>query len=488
MKFSGFYHFLLSLSFILLPLSGTQSVLAADAPSAIGFQFCSGDNCPQSAIRFSGCGENAKNDGGQCVCLDGFVGDGHVCLKTKCTDGTYSVITNGAEKCEICPPGNFCENGIKKQCPEGLISDEGATRCDACPNGHYAINGTNTCCSSGQTFDKVQNKCIPCEQGQSCQCPRDLPYANGKGECVACLADEDCPTGFCSNNTCCPQHSSTLIKNGEPLANGCFCQSGYEPSEDGTICVETECSQVEHSSPTGKGDQTSIETCFCNTTHPHWQNGRCMRAKNCSVLMEHYGFRKGLDFEDDYTLNDQKFLNAIHITGSFQTPSDMNLTGCNLVIDGNFTNKHKLIVDSLFINFSDFTYHDNGTAENIGIISTKGLTASKFINNGTIYAPQANVNFGYFENRGILYADGIYELNGSPSIVKNLGTMTITNDFLFGSMAQTGSVQNSGKIVVGGDWDSNNVYNWNKIVVHKTMNRDNIKVSDEGTIVVENHE
>ena len=267
------------------------------------------------------------------------------------------------------------------------------------------------------------------------------------------------------------------------MDNGCFCHLGYEPDASRENCVPSSCSQVENSSATGKGDKTSLDGCFCNITHPHWQNGRCMRAKDCSVIMERYGFKKDIDFRDDYTLDDQKFLNTIYIPHSFKTLSDMDLTGCNLIIDGVFQNNHKLTVDSLYINFPRFKYREGNMAKNAGTIITKGLTASSLTNVGMIIAPEASANFGFLENRGSIYVDNIYELNNSPSIIKNLGIIIVSNDFLFGSMAEDGSVQNSGKIVVGGDWESNNIYNWSKIVVHKKMDIQNVKVYNEGTIV-----
>ena len=486
MKFFKF----ITLVFFLLPLGFADTASAtSNAPKSIGFHLCLAGDCAQSKINFSECGQNAKNDkDGKCVCLDGFIGDGKNCLKTACPNGTYSVINQGAEDCITCPAGYFCQHGVKQQCSENFVSLEGADACEKCPDGTYSFKGASVCCLDAEVYDPNKKECISCPKGQGCHCPQNRPYSNGQGECVECLTDEQCASGFCSNQSCCPAHSSTLIQKGTPLQNGCFCQPGYEPNAEQESCVATYCSQVENSSTTGVGDATSLEGCFCNITHPHWQNGRCMRAKDCTVLMEYYGLKKGLDFQDDFTAEDQKFLNTIYVPHAFKTPSDMDLTGCNLIVKGDFQNDYKLTVDSLLINFDNFTYNENALAQNTGTIVTKGLTASRFINNGTIIAPQATVNVGYLENRGNLYADSIYELNNSPSIVKNLGTMTITNDFLFGSMSNDGYVQNSGKIIVGGDWDSNNVYNWNNISIHGNMNQEDVQIHNEGTITIGNHE
>ena len=486
MKLFKYYHFLLIVLCVSLLGYITPSLAASSSPHSIGFRFCLDRNCSQSKINFSACGKNSKEEDGQCICLDGFVGDGKNCLKPTCKSGTYSIVDKkGIEHCEICPEGYYCQKGIKQECPDDSYSEAGASTCEECPDDTYSEPGTNTCCPNGTKYNKDKKECVFCTEGQSCNCPQNTPYSDGNGACVECLSNENCPSGFCSNYTCCPQNSSTLLQKGTPLNNGCYCLSGYEPNEEGEGCVLSDCSQVENSSPNGQGDKTSLDGCFCNITHPHWQNGRCMRAKSCTVLMEKYGFRKGIDFREDYTKDDQTFLNTIHVLHSFRTPSNMDLTGCNLVVDGEFQNAHKLVVDSLYINFSNFIYHEIGFGKNIGTIVTKGMTASRFINTGTIIASEATINFGYLENKGSIYADSIYELNNGSSIIKNWGNMTISKDFLFGSLSEDGYIQNTGKIIVGGDWDSNTIFNWDKIIVHGKMNKDNIEIHNEGTITAE---
>lgn len=431
-----FISFLIGCSFVFCSTFAVQAE-AAKGLTSIGFQFCPTGNCSKK-VSTPVCGENAELVNDKCVCLSGFSGDGFLC--------------------------------------EEVQSD--------CPVGSYMEEGWDECCYDGQKYDLTKGACVACSAGQSCHCPLEAPYADGKGDCVECLSGDQCPSGSCSKNVCCPEFSSVYEQNGRPLKNGCYCQKGYMPDEEKGACVPAACSQVENSSPTGKGDPTSLEGCFCEINYPHWKNGRCMRARDCTALMEGYGFKKDIDFVEPYKKDDQTFLNTIYVAKSFKTPSDMNLTGCNLWVDGNFQNRHKLIVDSLQLNFSNFVYDEHHDASNIGTIITKGLTASKFSNSGLIHAPEATVTFGYLENRGQMIVDSIYELNESPATMKNFGSMSVINDFLFGVMSPEGSIQNFKTISVGGDWDSNDVYNRGVITVRKQMNKENCKIYNEGQISV----
>ncbi len=431
----NFTSFLVGCCFVFCSTFAIQAM--AKGPTSLGFQFCAGGNCAQKAT-LPGCDENAELIGMKCVCRSGFIGDGFHCEE---------------------------------------LTDE-------CSIGSYREANTDTCCYDGQRYDKDKGTCIFCEAGQSCHCPDATPYADGKGSCVECLSGDQCPSGSCSQNTCCPEFSSVYEKDGIPLKNGCYCQKGYMPDGEKSACVPSACSQVENSSPTGKGDQTSLEGCFCEINYPHWKNGRCMRARDCTALMEGYGFKKDIDFVEPYKKDDQTFLNTIYVSKSFKTPHDMNLTGCNLWVDGDFQNRHKLIVDSLYINFSNFVYTDQYNASNMGVIMTKGLTASKFSNSGFIHAPEATVNFGHLENRGRMVVDNIYELSDGPATMKNFGLLSVQTDFLFGSMVTEGAIQNFKTISVGGNWDSNDVYNWGRISVGKQMNKENIRLYNEGQISV----
>ena len=66
---------------------------------------------------------------------------------------------------------------------------------------------------------------------------------------------------------------------------------------------------------------------------------------------------------------------------------------------------------------------------------------------------------------------------------ENIGALTVSSDFLFGARSTTGSVQNSGIISVGGNWESNDIYNWGWISVRKRIKRKNIKIHNEGRII-----
>lgn len=485
MKFSISF----AVSVFCLSICTTFSAYSATGKAnAIGFHFCMDGNCPSSKPSFSECGKNSYSKDGKCICAKGFVGDGKNCIISACPDGKYSILDkNGSEVCQFCPEGYFCKNGAKEGCPSDSTSQTGSASCEKCPEGMYSVPGISTCCPDGQKYDKDLKECVVCLKGESCNCPDSAPYSDGQGNCIECTRNEQCSSGFCSKQSCCPKNSSPFPGNGEPLDNGCYCQAGYSPDFNNEKCVASPCFQVEHSSEDGKGDATSVNGCFCDINYPHWHNGRCMRAKDCSVLMEHYGFKKGVDFQEPYKKDDQTFLNTVYVPRSFRTTSDMDLTGCNLWVDGEFQNSHKLVVDSLYINFSKFVYDDRD-AKNTGTITTKGLTASRLINAGTIVAPEASVNFGYLNNLGDMFVDSIYELNDSPCIIKNTGTITVAKDFLFGAISDAGSVQNSGKIITGENWDSNSLYNWGEIVVNKEMNTKDKEIYDEGKILVKNNE
>ena len=480
---------LILIFFCLSVFTASSVYSASNEVNAIGFQFCTNGNCKNSELSFSECGKNAYSNEGKCFCSKGFVGDGKNCIISSCPDGKYSVLDkNGIEGCQVCPEGYFCKKGIKEECPKNSTSFEGADSCRECPEGTYSTPGTSVCCPYGQKYDKTAQKCVTCTKGENCHCPESEPYSDGKGSCIGCIKNEDCPSGFCSKQTCCPQNSSPFPRDGKALNSGCYCQAGYQPDFDNEKCIMSPCFQVEHSSESGKGDKTSLNGCFCDINYPHWQNGRCMRAKDCSILMEHYGFKKGVDFEEPYKKDDQTFLNTIYVPRSFKTSFDMDLTGCNLWVNGDFKNDYKLVVDSLHLNFSNFVYQSEQDAKNTGTIITKGLTASRLLNTGPIVAPEASANFGYLENRGNMFIDNIYELSEGPCIVKNTGTITVSKDFLFGAISDAGSIQNSGKIITGGNWDSNTLYNWGEIIVNKQMNTEGKEIYDEGRISVKNNE
>ena len=476
-----FLSYLLGCFLILSPVFSAQA--SSDGPTAIGFQFCPNKDCFPK-VEFSSCDKNATTEGGKCVCLPGFIGDGKHCVRPTCSNGRYSLVDeDGIEVCKICPAGYFCTEGLKKKCPDNSISEKGAFSCEPCPEGTYTEGDLNVYCPEGQKYDPTRKECISCLTGESCRCPQQTPYTDGNGKCVECTLDEHCPTGSCSDQICCPENSSTFLETDEQLNNGCYCQPGYQANSEGNLCVPSPCSSIENSSPTGTGDKTSLDGCFCDINYPYWRNGKCMPIGNCALLMEKYGFRKDIDFQEPYQTEEQTFLNTIYVSDFFNPPSNMNLTGCSLFIDGSFQNKNKLIVDKLYINSFDSQYKDQYSANNTGTLMVKELTASNFTNGGIIIAPSASVKFGHFENRGRISVNTIRELDNSPAVIKNIGALTVSSDFLFGARSTTGSVQNSGIISVGGNWESNDIYNWGWISVRKRIKRKNIKIHNEGRII-----
>ena len=476
-----FLSYLLGCSLILgIPFSVQAS---SDRPTAIGFQFCPNRDCFPK-VDFSECDKNSTTIDGECVCLPGYIGDGKHCVKPTCDDGKYTIVDeDGIEICSTCPEGYFCVKGIKKKCPDNFISEKGSSSCEPCPDGTYAEQNLNVCCPEGQKYDTDLKKCVSCASNELCHCPQETPYTDGNGNCVECTMDEHCPSGSCSNQVCCSEHSSTLLITDEQLNNGCYCQQGYIVDLEGDSCIPSPCSSIENSSPTGKGDATSLEGCFCDINYPYWRNGKCMPVGNCALLMEKYGFRRDIDFQEPYQLNEQTFLNTIYVPDYFKATKNMNLTGCNLVIDGSFQNKYKLTVDKLYINAWDSKYSDQYNASNTGVITVKEMMASNFSNGGSVIAPNATIKFGNLENRGRLSVRTISELDDSPAILKNMGSITVSSDFAFGSKSTTGSVQNSTIISVGGNWESNDIYNWGWIMIKKRIKTKNIKIHNEGRII-----
>lgn len=450
---------------------------------SVAFQPCTGTGC--HAITIQACDSNAINVRGTCVCKEGFIGNGHTCVEKKCQAGFYPYLDKmtGKASCVECPAGYACPDGLEKQkCSANTYSSKGATECLFCEEG-WSVDGAPECCPSGKKYDEASKSCVTCQSGENCGCPSESPFIDDKGSCVECVSNTQCATNFCSNNTCCPENSTNVPESGLELSvKGCFCKTGYVPNATGTACVTKVCSEIENSSEQGTGDSTSIAGCFCDSKYPYFENGRCMRAQSCTTLMESYGYTLGKDFSDTYAFDDQNLKNVIYIAGNFTTPSDMNLTGCNLIVEGDFYNAHRLDVDSLILNTPKFEYNASHTAQNVGMIETKGITASVFENNGTLKATMATASFGRLTNRGTMIVDNIQDMNDSDGTLVNSGTLTVLTDFMFGALSETGTITNSGRIQVGNDFEGGELYNWSTIEVSGSFNQDAGRLHNEGEI------
>ena len=176
---------------------------------------------------------------------------GYDCLNpaniTLCRNGTFA---DDSIRCEQCPKGSFCQNGIKDKCPPGTAADEyGLTECKKCPTGfNCAKSDQPKVCPNGKLPNDPQTDCLLCPIGNFCSegIPEPCPVGTfcpttGAKEPTDCLTGsfcnggshtELCPIGsFCSNGTAvscpagtyCPQIGTSKPIDCPP---GRFCSGG----------------------------------------------------------------------------------------------------------------------------------------------------------------------------------------------------------------------------------------------------------------------
>jgi hypothetical protein len=194
-----------------------------------------------------------------------------------CASAQHCLLGNDAG-CALCLPGEHaCDGATLKECSDDRRSFVETTQCstaelcnavagactaDACTDGQARCNGNNLeVCNAGRTgFDLLQacgggicdavgKQCDVCTPGAATcangstrgvcapdgqsfantACGAASPYCVGQGQCVACIADNQCPDptpicqiGICSGNQC----ATTAAPDGTGCGAGRVCESG----------------------------------------------------------------------------------------------------------------------------------------------------------------------------------------------------------------------------------------------------------------------
>ena len=148
---------------------------------------------------------------------------GQVNITSPCPAGTFSNRTQlqSSDECQQCPIGSYCSGGqsdIDGQCDPGYFCPETSDNAqqELCPPGYYCQNGLKIACLPGYfsntTAVKPDNStCLPCSEGFSC------PLS-------ANVADQymDCPKGFfCSSGNSNPTDPNNIC----PLGHYCPVQT-----------------------------------------------------------------------------------------------------------------------------------------------------------------------------------------------------------------------------------------------------------------------
>jgi hypothetical protein len=277
------------------------------------------------------------------TCQVGYYKNGNTC--TSCGTGVASCDSTG--KPTSCQAGYYLNGSICTLCGDRqYTSSSGATVCQTCSVG-YIHNVTHTACEL----------CTDTTTLGACGCTDS--YSNGQGGC--------CPIG-----------ANVTVRSGFELNDGlCYCNEGYKPNPEKTACIEViPCpggsSELSDGQTADGRSTTNVEGCYCNTDTPYWDadNQSCSATPNCNAIMKNSGLK---DFKwtvsgNTITWNPNKEQTTDYI---MTTKKDLDLQGCDLIVNGYFKNNYKIKVDKLTINLLSLG-SGCSWSENTGTLDIKG--------------------------------------------------------------------------------------------------------------------
>ena len=208
------------------------------------------------------CPANASLVGSSCVCNDGYMANGSVCITyTQNCQNQYGINSYGDK--------NYC------YCSAGYEMNSSKTACvlsSVCPENSTKI-GNNCLCNTGYLMK--DNVCIT--YTQSCQ----LKYgANSYGDKDYCY----CNTGYGwnQNKTACIQIICPL--NSALINNQCFCNDGYVLKNNKCITHTEDCIQSFGDNVYGVKGDNGNSSCYCSDGY-EWTPSRtaCIKTITCPL-------------------------------------------------------------------------------------------------------------------------------------------------------------------------------------------------------------
>ncbi len=228
---------------------------------------CSPSNTCVACLTDSQC-----NDANACttdLCSNNVCVNDATAIGSDCSGG----VCNGAGTCEICNVDQDCVD-LNPSNPVCLIDAVNGNSCVECNEDTICDDG-NDCTINA--CNRASNTCDVAPVAAGTDTPSGV--ANGDGQCVQCLGNEDCATGFCdiANNVCtgcladtdCPVanqcQTSSCIGSGASqacapvsnLPNGSLCTDG------GNACVEGQCEECFVDNDCGVGEVCNPSTFTC---------------------------------------------------------------------------------------------------------------------------------------------------------------------------------------------------------------------------------
>ena len=177
-------------------LRGTRSALLLLGALALSLFACSGGPDEMRPERRAGRGESCTTTN---ECSSGLI-----CVRNACVLGDYPIAPD-ARVCGIvqCETDIQCALSAEQQCPDDAA---------ACEAGDFAACSRLEEAPCQRTYRCEDRLCVAaqaaCTEDEDCPFSRPICVA---GQCVQCLTQDNCETGFlCSGNVCVPSCQTTM--------------------------------------------------------------------------------------------------------------------------------------------------------------------------------------------------------------------------------------------------------------------------------------